>query len=71
MVMSTPYRMFLHGFRPIRVPTLIHPCRPKGPQSSYFVFYTEKMASFKAARPGMSITVMVYLVIRASITSTA
>ncbi|CBJ30135.1 conserved unknown protein [Ectocarpus siliculosus] len=30
--------------------------RPKGPQSSYIVFYTEKMASFKAARPGMSIT---------------
>ncbi|CAM9338206.1 unnamed protein product [Ectocarpus sp. 6 AP-2014] len=30
--------------------------QPKGPQSSYIVFYTEKMASFKAARPGMSIT---------------
>ncbi|CAN0107349.1 unnamed protein product [Ectocarpus sp. 12 AP-2014] len=29
---------------------------PKGPQSSYIVFYTEKMASFKAVRPGMSIT---------------
>ncbi|CAM9444821.1 unnamed protein product [Ectocarpus sp. 4 AP-2014] len=28
----------------------------RGPQSSYILFYTEKMASFKAARPGMSIT---------------
>lgn len=52
----------------VRVPTLIDPCRPKGPQSSYILFYREKMASFKAARPSMSITVMVSLVICASAT---
>ncbi|CAM9739038.1 unnamed protein product [Pylaiella littoralis] len=30
--------------------------RPKGPQSSYILFYKEKVASFKAAKPGMSTT---------------
>eukprot|EP00752_Nemacystus_decipiens_P005827 g5267.t1 len=30
--------------------------RPKAPQSSYILFYTEKMASVKAARPHMNIT---------------
>eukprot|EP00903_Cladosiphon_okamuranus_P014150 g13150.t1 len=32
------------------------PARPKGPQSSYILFYAEKMASVKAAKPHMSIT---------------
>lgn len=31
--------------------------RPKGPKSSYIIFYAEEMASVKAAGPSMSITV--------------
>lgn len=34
-----------------------HVNRPKFPQSSYMIFYTERVVAYKMARPSMAMTV--------------